>query len=96
MGDPLELRVEKYIEIERRALNEISISVPENSVLYIYAKDSLNMIRAYFDDALYFKEKGDLINALSALNYSYGWIDSGVRLGIFKTDNDYTKFTFFK
>jgi hypothetical protein len=96
MGDPLKLRVEKYIEIERRALNEISISVPENSVLYIYAKDSLNMIRAYFDDALYFKEKGDLINALSALNYSYGWIDSGVRLGIFKTDNDYTKFTFFK
>ena len=96
MGDPLKLRVEKYIEIERRALNEISISVPENSVLYIYAKDSLNMIKAYFDDALYFKEKGDLINALSALNYSYGWIDSGVRLGIFKTDNDYTKFTFFK
>ncbi len=96
MDDPLQLRVEKYIEIERRALNEISISVPENSVLYIYAKDSLNMIKAYFDDALYFKEKGDLINALSALNYSYGWIDSGVRLGIFKTDNDYTKFTFFK
>ncbi|MGP6207345.1 DUF357 domain-containing protein [Cuniculiplasma sp. SKW3] len=96
MDDPLLKRVEKYIEIERKALNEISICVPENSVLYIYAKDSLNMIRAYFDDALYFKEKGDLVNALSALNYSYGWIDSGVRLGVYKTDNDYMKFTFFK
>lgn len=96
MDNPLLKRVEKYIEIEKKALEEISICVPENSVLYIYAKDSLNMIRAYFDDALYFKEKGDLINALSALNYSYGWIDSGVRLGVYKTDNDYMKFTFFK
>ncbi len=96
MDEELLKRVEKYIEIEKRALEQIRIIVPENSVLYIYAKDSLNMIRAYFDDALYFREKGDNINALSALNYSYGWIDSGVRLGIFKTDNDYTKFTFFK
>ncbi|MCL4345389.1 MAG: DUF357 domain-containing protein [Candidatus Thermoplasmatota archaeon] len=96
MESSLEARVEKYIELEKRALDQVAIAVPENSVLYIYARDSLMMIKAYFEDAQYFRQKGDLINALSALNYSYGWIDSGVRLGIFKTDNDYAKFTFFR
>jgi hypothetical protein len=92
----MEERVLKYIDIEKTALSVISICVPENSALYSYAESSLEMIRSYYQDALYFKEKGDFINALSCLNYSYGWIDSGVRLGIFKTDSDYTKFTFFK
>ncbi len=92
----LEEKVLKYTEIENRALEVLSISVPENSILYEFAKSSLEMIYSYFSDAKHFQEVGDLINALSCLNYSYGWLDIGVRLGIFKTDGDYRKFTFYK
>lgn len=92
----LEEKVAKYINIETRALEVISIAVPENSFLYGFAASSLEMIRSYFSDAKHFLESGDLLNALSSLNYSYGWLDSGVRLGVFKTDGDYRKFTFYK
>ena len=96
MESELSKKVEKYVEIEKKALDNISICIPENSALFIFAKDALEMIKAYYNDAIYFRERGDLINALSALNYSYGWIDCCVRLGVFKTDSDYSKYTFFK
>jgi Uncharacterized protein conserved in archaea len=96
VGDEILARVERYIQFEREALKALAICVPENSVLRSFAESSMEMIHSYFEDALYFQGKGDNINALSALNYSYGWIDSGVRLGIFRTDGDYKKFTFFK
>ena len=89
-------RVDKYFSIEKIAVENISIAVPENSALFIFAKDAMEMIKAYYSDAKFFKEKGDYINALSALNYSYGWIDSCVRLGVFNTDGDYSRYTFFK
>ncbi|MHB1439614.1 MAG: DUF357 domain-containing protein [Cuniculiplasma sp.] len=89
-------RVKRYLQIEREALKVLSICVPENSSLYDYARSSMEMIKSYYSDANHFLEQGDFINALSSLNYSYGWIDSGVRLGIFKTDGDYRKFTFYK
>lgn len=94
--DQVSERVEKYLTFESEALKILSICVPENSALRLFAESSMEMIHSYFEDARYFHEKGDNLNALSALNYSYGWIDSGVRLGIFKTDGDYKKFTFFK
>ena len=39
-----------------------------------------------------FQKKGDFVNSFAALNYAHGWIDSGVRLGIFKV-NDNKLFT---
>ena len=56
----------------------------------------MNMVKSYFEDAKHFYEKNDLINALSALNYSYGWLDSGVRLGIIDGNSDNRLFTLFK
>ena len=34
------------------------------------------------------KEKADLVNAFAALNYAHGWLDAGVRLDIFETDDN--------
>lgn len=92
----LEERVRRYLEIEERALSKIKVIAPEDSYLEGLARDSLNMIRSYFEDAKHFLEKGDLLNAFAAINYSYGWIDSGARLGIFDTDGDHTLFTLYK
>ena len=89
-------KVEEYIEIERKALDKLKISPPENSFLREFADDALTMIGSYFADAKHFLEKGDLTNAFAALNYSYGWIDSLVRLGMFDGGNDHTLFTLYK
>ena len=67
---------------------EMQICVPDESFLRTFAIDLMNMVKSYFEDAKRFYEKNDLINALSALNYSYGWLDSGVRLGIIEGNSD--------
>ncbi|HID47254.1 MAG TPA: DUF357 domain-containing protein, partial [Methanococcaceae archaeon] len=38
-------------------------------------------------------ENGDYINGFASLNYAYGWIDAGVRLGIFDVGDDDVNFT---
>jgi hypothetical protein len=35
----------------------------------------------------------DLINALTAFSYGYGWLDCGVRAGLFSIDGDRHLFT---
>ncbi len=92
----LEERVKKYILLEEDALSKVTICVPEESFLRTFAIDLMNMVKSYFEDAKHFYEKNDLINALSALNYSYGWLDSGVRLGIIDGNSDNRLFTLFK
>ncbi len=91
--DELESRVEKYIKLERKALEKVRISASSGSYLEGSAKDFLSMARDYFSDALHFREKGDLLNCFAALNYSYGWIDAGVRLGILDGAGDNRMFT---
>lgn len=92
----LEEKVERYIEIEDEALRKLKIAVPENSLMGEYAKNAMEMIKSYFSDAKHFRDKGDLLNAFASLNYSYGWIDSLVRLGVLDGGNDDRLFTLFK
>ena len=46
------------------------------------------MASRYFSDAKHFMEKDDFVNAFAAINYAHGWLDSGVRLGIFNVKDD--------
>ncbi|MBW9222343.1 DUF357 domain-containing protein [Methanothermococcus sp. SCGC AD-155-C09] len=69
---------------------------PERSLLYDVALDFLSMIECYFNDAKVFIEKGDYINGFASLNYAYGWIDAGARLGIFDVGGDDVRFTLAK
>lgn len=94
--EELRERVLRYISIEEEALGKVKISVGKDSFLHTYAEDSLQMVRNYFQDAKYFMAKGDLLNSFAALNYSYGWLDSLVRLGVLDGDGDHVLFTNFK
>ena len=51
------------------------------------------MAKAYYDDALHFKSKNDLIRSLACVNYAHGWLDAGARLGLFEVDADDKLFT---
>lgn len=95
-GVELKEKVEKYITIEEEALKKLTIAVPDNSLMGEYAINALEMINSYFNDAKHFRDQGNLLNAFAALNYSYGWIDSLVRLGVLDGNDDNRLFTLFR
>lgn len=47
------------------------------------AKEIIDMVENYLSDSEYFEKKKDLVNAFAAINYCHGWLDTGVRLGVF-------------
>jgi hypothetical protein len=94
--DELKEKVERYISVEEEALSKLKISSPKNSFAGDIASNFMEMINSYFADAKHFYRVGDFINAFAALNYSYGWIDSGVRIGIFDVGEDHRLFTLLK
>jgi hypothetical protein len=85
--------VDKDLEITKRALDKVKIIAPEKSYAKRIAEDFFGMAQAYYEDALHFKEKGDLIRALACVNYAHGWLDAGARLGIFEVGADDRLFT---
>ncbi|AEH24851.1 DUF357 domain-containing protein [Pyrococcus yayanosii] len=83
-----EEKLKKYFRLTREALEKLEIAVHEKSHLYSVAKDFLMMAESYFRDAQYYYEKGDYVTAFAALNYAHGFIDAGVRLGVFKGEDE--------
>ncbi|AAL81609.1 MULTISPECIES: DUF357 domain-containing protein [Pyrococcus] len=81
-------KLEKYFKITREALEKLEIAVDERSHLYVVAKDFLTMAKSYFQDAEYYYKKGDYVTAFAALNYAHGFIDAGVRLGVFRGEDN--------
>lgn len=88
--------VDRYLRINAEAVRKLRISVPEDSYLFTLAKDFMQMIKSYSDDAAHFKEKNELIKAVSALNYAHGWIDAGARIGLFDVGGDHRLFTLYR
>ena len=74
-------KIKKYSTLTSTALEKIKKNIikgKENS-----AKEIIEMVENYLSDSKYFEKKENLVDAFAALNYAHGWIDSGVRLGIF-------------
>ncbi len=53
------------------------------------ARDYYSMAFNYFNDATFFKEKGDFVRAFGALNYAHAWLDAGARIGVFKVSDNH-------
>jgi len=83
-----EEKLQKYFRITEEALKTLEIAVHEKSLLRSVADDFLTMARSYFNDARYYYERGDYVTAFAALNYAHGFIDAGVRLGVFRGEDD--------
>jgi uncharacterized protein len=79
-------KLKKYFKLTETALEEVKKNVfagREDD-----AKEIIDMVSNYVSDAHHFEDKGDWVNAFAALNYAHGWLDSGVRLGVFDVDDD--------
>jgi len=79
-------KLEKYLVLTKKAFEEIKKNVVVDKSND--AKEIIEMVKNYISDAKHFEEKGDIVDSFAALNYAHGWIDSGVRLGIFDVDDN--------
>ena len=74
-------KLEKYFKLTSLGLRKAKENIvkKKNS----QGKEIIEMVSNYLSDANYFKKNNDFVNAFAAINYAHGWLDSGVRLGIF-------------
>jgi hypothetical protein len=79
-------KLEKYFKLTSKALEEVKKAIIKGKEKQ--AKEIIEMSSNYLSDAKHFEKNKDLVNAYGALNYAHGWIDSGVRLGIFDVNDD--------
>jgi hypothetical protein len=79
MRDISDERLEKYLEITKKALD---MAKPAHESWK--AKEVWDMASRYYQDALHFRKKGNVVNAFACVNYAHGWLDAGARLGLFK------------
>ena len=87
MEDKITLeKLEKYFSLTTKALEEVKKNIIKDKKKD--AKEIIDMASNYLSDARYFYKKNDFVNAFASLNYAHGWIDSGVRLGIFNVHDN--------
>ena len=79
-------KLEKYFKLTSKALEEAKKNVVQGKKKD--ADEIVDMVSNYFSDAEHFRKKDDFVNAFAAINYAHGWLDSGVRLGIFDVKDD--------
>ena len=89
----LESKVSRYRQLTQSALEKISIKAKPDTREHTIAMDYLTMANNYFNDALHFKDQGNLLLALAAFSYAHAWLDVGVRAGILDGKNDDQLFT---
>ena len=71
----------KYFKLTSKALEEVKKHIVKSKKKE--ADEIIKMASAYLSDSRFFEKKGDFVNAFGAIYYAHGWIDCGVRLGVF-------------
>ena len=91
--DPIQVKVAKYRELTKMALEKVELIPSKGTKENIQAKMLLQMAENYFSDAQYFEQEAKPPTALAAYSYAHAWLDAGARLGLFKVDNSSDLFT---
>jgi uncharacterized protein len=79
-------KLKRYFEITSEAFEVVKKNIfPRREK---DAREILEMVKNYLSDARHFQVNGNWVLAYGALNYAHGWIDSGVRLGVFDVDDE--------
>ncbi|MEZ3114925.1 DUF357 domain-containing protein [Halobaculum sp. MBLA0147] len=92
---PAELveKTDRYGEMLAAALEAAEIAVPAGTPAHDGAVECREMAVSYLEDGEHFRENDDPVNALASFSYGYGWLDCGVRLGLFAVPDDTDLFT---
>jgi hypothetical protein len=89
----LQEKTDRYERMLADALAAATIAVPPDTPLGAAAEECEEMARSYLDDGRHFRDQGDRVNALASFSYGYGWLDAGVRIGLFAVPDDSHLFT---
>lgn len=81
-----EEKIKKYFDLTGRAFEIVKKNIIKGKEKE--AKEIIEMVENYLSDANFFFKKNDFVNCFAALNYAHGWIDCGVRIGIFNVNDD--------
>ena len=93
MSADLSEKTTRYGEMLDAALDDADVAVPEGTPLHAMALECREMAESYLEDGRHFRDADDPVNALAAYSYGYGWLDCGVRLGLFSVPDDTDLFT---
>ena len=93
MPADLDEKTARYEEMLAEALSAAAVVVPPETPLGRGAADVREMAESYLADGRHFRDVDDPVNALVAFSYGYGWLDAGVRLGLFEVPEDADLFT---
>ena len=93
MSADLEEKTDRYETLLAEALEAAEVVPPAGTPLHEAALDCEEMARSYLEDGRHFREAADPVNALAAFSYGYGWLDAGVRMGLFAIPEDTELFT---
>ena len=89
----LQEKTDRYERMLADALAEVTVAVPGETPLGAAAAECEEMARSYLDDGRHFRDEDDPVNALASFSYGYGWLDAGVRMGLFDVPTDSHLFT---
>jgi hypothetical protein len=76
------------LDIIKRGFANVKITMPDKSHGKRMTEDFLNMAMAYCLDAETFFKNRDCVNTSACMNYVHGWLDVGVRIGLFDAGRD--------
>lgn len=93
MTADLEEKTDRYERMLADALDAAAETPPAGTPLAAAAADCREMAESYLADGRHFRSEGDLVNALASFSYGYGWLDAGVRMGLFSTPEETELFT---
>jgi len=86
-------KTDRYEQMLADALDAAEEVPPADTPLADAATDCRVMAASYLEDGRHFRENDDPVNALASFSYGYGWLDAGVRMGLFSIPEDTELFT---
>jgi hypothetical protein len=86
-------KTDRYESLLAQALEAATPAAPDGTPLGDAAGACEEMARAYLADGREFRADGDPVNALAAFSYGHGWLDAGVRFGLFTVPEGTDLFT---
>lgn len=84
MTEDVKSKLEFYLSKARPLFDGLASCDPGDVDWDEKKKEFRQMTLGYYTDALHFREKGEHLRALLALEYAEGWLDAGKRIGLFK------------
>lgn len=93
MAADLTEKTDRYERMLADALDAATQTPPADTPLADAATDCRAMAESYLQDGRHFRQQDDPVNALASFSYGYGWLDAGVRMGLFSIPEETELFT---